>query len=73
MSTPLPLNQKLTQDVVPGFFQSTIRMSEAYDHASRDLIIGEFAQRFAWFHRAHPDATRQRLKWVVDDLSGLRA
>jgi hypothetical protein len=48
-------------------------MSEAYDHASRDLIIGEFAQRFAWFHRAHPDATRQRLKWVVDDLSGLRA
>jgi hypothetical protein len=48
-------------------------MSEAYDHASRGLIINEYAQRFAWFHRAHPDAIRQRLKWVVDDLTGLTA
>jgi hypothetical protein len=59
--------------MVPGFFQGTIRTSEAYDHASKDLIINDFAQRFAWFHRAHPDAIRQRLRWVADELSGLRA
>ena len=35
----------------PGFFQTTLRASKAYDQASKDLIINDYAQRFCWYHQ----------------------
>jgi hypothetical protein len=54
-----------------GFFQGTIRASEAYDQASTDLIINEYAKRFQWFHRCHPDAIRITLKSCVESMMGM--
>jgi hypothetical protein len=51
-----------------GFFQTTIRASEYYDQESKDFIISEYARRFQRYHRAHPDAIRSQLKWLVDGL-----
>jgi endonuclease III-like uncharacterized protein len=51
-----------------GFFQTTIRASEYYDQESKEFIISEYARRFQRYHRAHPDAIRSQLKWVVDGI-----
>lgn len=48
-----------------GFFQHTLRASEAYDQASKDLIIREYAQRFSWYHQVDPDTIEQILKAIV--------
>ena len=45
-----------------------MRASEAYDQGSADLIINEYAKRFQWFHRCHPDAIRITLKSSVETL-----
>ena len=45
-------------------------MSDAFDHASKTLIITDYAQRFHWFHQVHPEAIRARLGWIVDEMSG---
>lgn len=53
---------------VAGFFQSTLRMSEAYDQASKEFIISDYAQRFQRYYRVHPDAIHTQLKWLVDGM-----
>ena len=49
-----------------AFFQGTLRATEAYDQASKDLIINEYARCFWWYHQCDPEAIKQTLRRIVD-------
>jgi hypothetical protein len=54
---------------VAGFFQGTLRATEAYDQASKDLIIAEYADRFHWYHQCDPQAIRRTLHGIASGFS----
>lgn len=47
-----------------------LRGSEAYDTGSTDLIVAEYFERFARYHRVDPDVGRWRLMTAVDAFTG---
>ena len=49
-----------------GFFQGTLRMSEAYDQASKHLIITEYGNRFQRFHKLTTDTISYTLQMIID-------
>ena len=49
-----------------GFFQGTLRTSEAYDQASKHLIIAEYGQRFQQFHKLSADTIAFTLQMIID-------
>ena len=56
-----------------GFFQRTLRDTEAYDASSRNLIVGDYVRRFQrCYPGAHPDGVRLSLEGIVDSLGVYR-
>lgn len=53
-----------------GFFQTTLRASEAYDQASKSLIIRDYAQRFSWYHQVDPDTIERILAGIALGFRG---
>jgi hypothetical protein len=52
-----------------GFFQGTLRGTEAFDCASKGLIVGDYVRRFQHcYPGAHPDGVRVSLEAIVDSL-----
>lgn len=47
------------------FVQTILRASEAYDSGSKDLIISEYASRFAWYHQVEAFIKEQELYRTV--------
>ena len=51
-----------------GFFQGVMRSSQAYDEASKDLIISDYARQSHQYHRCSPDIVKASLLSTLDLL-----
>jgi hypothetical protein len=45
-----------------------MRATEAYDQASKDLIITEYAQRFHLYHQCDPQAICKTLSGIAGSI-----
>ena len=53
---------------ITGFFQCTMRSTEAYDQGSKDLIIAEYARLFWWYHQCDPEAIKHILNGIANTM-----
>lgn len=51
-----------------GFFQGIMRVTQAYDEGSKDMIAGEFARSTNAFHGCSPEILKSGLLGTVDLL-----
>jgi hypothetical protein len=51
-----------------GFFQAVVRVTKAYDEASKDLIIGDYARQSHQYHRCSFDVVKNSLLSTLDLL-----
>ena len=54
--------------ITTGFFQCTMRSTEAYDQGSKDLIISEYARKFWWYHQCDAGSVQYIFREAVDTL-----